>query len=381
MNLLKKAFVWSALLTKRFFKKPVFILILALIPLLVLALNIVAHQDSGVATVALAQENKEDKLSSEIVEELLSKNSIIRYVQSDMNESEELLKTGKVDSVWIFSDDFQKKTDKIAVSQSQRNYLVKIVEREKTASLLLLHEKLYGTLFKYCSESLYLNFATENVDELKGKTEEQLMEYYDDIHTDETLFEYLHIGSDTSLQSINEENYLVTPLRGIFSILIILCGLAVAMLFQKDVSKGLFSWVPYRTAPVLACVYHYIPIIIISDLSLISLIVVGLTGSILREILMIILYSLCCTLFCMIIRLLCGNIKVLSVLTPVIVVALFAICPVFYDFQSLWAIQMIFPTFYYLKAVYNDAYLLYMVAYFIISLCIYMLLSKVKRSV
>lgn len=381
MNLLKKAFVWFVLLAKRFFKKPVFILILALIPLLVLALNIVAHQDSGVATVALVQENKEDKLSSEIVEELLSKNSIIRYVQSDMNESEELLKTGKVDSVWIFSDDFQKKTDKIAVSQSQRNYLVKIVEREKTASLLLLHEKLYGTLFKYCSQSLYLNFATENVDELKGKTEEQLMEYYDDIHTDETLFEYLHIGPDTSSQSINEENYLVTPLRGIFSILIILCGLAVAMLFQKDVSKGLFSWVPYRIAPVLACVYHYIPIIIISALSLISLIVVGLTGSILREILMIILYSLCCTMFCMIIRLLCGNIKVLSVLTPVIVVALFAICPVFYDFQSLWAIQMLFPTFYYLKATYSDTYLLYMVAYFIISFCIYMLLSKAKRSV
>ena len=380
MNLLKKAFVWFILLAKRFFKKPVFILILALIPLLVSALNIVAHQDSGVATVALVQENKEDKLSSEIVKDLLSENSIIRYVQGDMNESEKLLKTGKVDSVWIFSDDFQKRTDKIAKSQSQRNYLVRIVEREKTASLLLLHEKLYGTLFKYCSESLYLNFAKENVDELKGKTDEQLMEYYDDIHADETLFEYLHIGSDTSSQSI-EENYLVTPLRGIFSILIILCGLAVAMLFQKDVSKGVFSWVPYRTAPVLACVYHYIPIIIISALSLISLIVVGLTGSMLREILMIMLYSFCCTVFCMIIRLLCGNIKVLSVLTPVIVVALFAICPVFYDFQSLRAIQMLFPTFYYLKAVYSDAYLLYMVAYFVISLCIYMILSKAKRSV
>lgn len=380
MNLLKKAFVWFVLLAKRFFKKPVFIIILALVPLLVSALNIVAHQDSGVATVALVQENKEDKLSSEIVKDLLSENSIIRYVQGDMNESEELLKTGKVDSVWIFSDDFQKRTDKIAKSQSQRNYLVRIVEREKTASLLLLHEKLYGTLFKYCSESLYLNFAKENVDELKGKTDEQLMEYYDDIHADETLFEYLHIGSDTSSQSI-EENYLVTPLRGIFSILIILCGLAVAMLFQKDVLKGVFSWVPYRTAPVLACVYHYIPIIIISALSLFSLIAVGLTGSMLREILMIVLYSFCCTVFCMIIRLLCGNIKVLSVLTPVIVVALFAICPVFYDFQSLWAIQMIFPTFYYLKAVYSDAYLLYMVAYSVISLCIYMILSKVKRLV
>lgn len=380
MNLLKKAFVWFVLLAKRFFKKPVFILILALVPLLVSALNIVAHQDSGVATVALVQENKEDKLSSEIVKDLLSENSIIRYIQSDMNESEKLLKTGKVDSVWIFSDDFQKRTDKIAKSQSQRNYLIRIVEREKTASLLLLHEKLYGTLFKYCSESLYLNFATENVDELKGKTDEQLMEYYDDIHADEALFEYLHIGSDNSSQSI-EENYLVTPLRGIFSILIILCGLAVAMLFQKDVSKGVFSWVPYRTAPVLACVYHYIPIIIISALSLFSLFAVGLTGSMLREILMIVLYSFCCTMFCMIIRLLCGNIRVLSVLTPVIVVALFAICPVFYDFQSLWAIRMIFPTFYYLKAVYSDAYLLYMVAYSVISLCIYMILSKVKRLV
>ena len=201
MNLLKKAFVWSALLTKRFLKKPVFILILALIPLLVVALNIVANQDSGVVSVALVQENKEDKLSSVIVDDLLAENSIIRYVKSDIDDSEKLLQTGKVDSVWIFSDDLKKRTDKVAISQSESNYLVKIIEREKTASLLLLHEKLYGTLFKYCSQSLYLNFATENIDELKGKTHKQLMEYYDNIHTGEGLFEYLHIGSGTLSQS------------------------------------------------------------------------------------------------------------------------------------------------------------------------------------
>lgn len=381
MNLLKKAFVWSALLTKRFLKKPVFILILALIPLLVVALNIVANQDSGVVSVALVQENKEDKLSSVIVDDLLAENSIIRYVKSDIDDSEKLLQTGKVDSVWVFSDDLKKRTDKVAISQSESNYLVKIIEREKTASLLLLHEKLYGTLFKYCSQSLYLNFATENIDELKGKTHEQLMEYYDNIHTDEGLFEYLHIGSGTLSQSKEEISYLVTPLRGIFSILIILCGLAVAMLFQKDVSKGVFSWIPHRITPVIAGIYHFMPIIVISVVSLVSLMVVGLSVSFVREILMIILYSFCCTIFCMIIRLLCGNIKILSVLTPLIVVALFAICPVFYDFQSLLAIQMLFPTFYYLKATYSDAYLLYMVAYCIISLFIYMLLSKAKKSV
>ncbi|MGN1126200.1 MAG: hypothetical protein ACI4RI_02045 [Ruminococcus sp.] len=381
MKLLKKAVVWFVLLAKRFFKKPVFILILSLIPLFVVALNVVAHQDGGVVSVALVQENKEDELSSEIVEDLLSEDSIIRYVQSDADESKKLLQTGKVDSVWIFSDDFQKRTDKLAIRQSQSNYLVRVVEREKTASLLLLHEKLYGTLFRFCSESLYMNFATENVEELKGKSEEQLMVYYDNVHSDDSLFDYSHIGSNSSSQNMEGAGYLVTPLRGIFSILIILCGLAVAMMFQKDVSKGVFSWIPHRTAPVIAGVYHYIPIIIISVVSLISLMAVGLTGSLTREILMIILYSFCCTLFCMIIRLLCGNIKILSVLTPVIVVALFAICPVFYDFEALRAIQMLFPTFYYLKAVYSDAYLLYMAVYCVVSALFYMVLCKIIKTV
>lgn len=379
MKRLKKAFYWFVLLSKRLLKKPVFIIILALIPLLVLALNIVARQDSGVISVALAQENKNDGLSSEIINELLTQDSLIRYVNCDIDESEKMLQSGKVDSVWIFSDDLQKKADKLVNNLTQRNYMVRIVEREQTVPLLLAHEKLYGTLFKYCSESLYLNFAKTNVAQLEYKTDEQLMKYYNEVHSNDGLFEYNHIDSNESAQSITETNYLVTPIRGIFSVLIILCGLAMAMLFSKDVSKGVFSWMPYRSQTFMAAVYHFIPIIIISFVSLISLFVIGVSVASLREVLLTLLYAICCTVFCMIFRLLCVNLKILGAVTPIIVIALIAVCPVFYDFEALRAIQIIFPPFYYLKAVYNDSYLIYMIIYSVASACVYFLLRKITK--
>lgn len=381
MKRLKKAFLWYILLTKRLLKKPVFIIILALIPLLAAALNIVAQQDSGVISVALAQENKNDELSSEIVSELLSENSLIRYTYCDAENARTLLREGKVDSAWIFSDELQEKTDKLVTNISKSNYLVEIIEREKTVPLLLAHEKLYGTLYKYCSESLYINFIRTNVTELDYMSDKQLMQYYDEIHADDSLFEYLYINSNQSGQGTAEASYLVTPLRGIFSVLIILCGLATALFFMKDISKGVFSQVPLKSRPFVAAGYHFTSIIFISAVALISLFIIGIAVAPLREVVMAVLYAFCCTVFCMIIRLLCVSLKILSVMTPVIVIALIAICPIFYDFEALRAIQIFLPPYYYIKAVYNDAYLLYMAVYCVISSFVYLFLCKVTKAV
>lgn len=377
MKRFKKAFLWYILLTKRLLKKPVFIIILALIPLLAAALNIVARQDSGVISVALAQENKNDELFSEIVSELLSENSLIRYTCCDTESAKTLLREGKVDSAWIFSDKLQEKTDNLVTNISKSNYLVEIIEREKTVPLLLAHEKLYGTMYKYCSESLYINFIRTNVRELDYTSDERLMQYYDEIHADGSLFEYQHINSNNT----SETSYLVTPIRGIFSVLIILCGLATALFFTKDISKGVFSQVSLKSRPFVAAGYHFTSIILISAVSLISLFVIGIAVSPLREVVMALLYAFCCTVFCMIIRLICVNLKIFSVMMPVIVIALIAICPIFFDFEALRAIQIFLPPYYYIKAVYNDAYLLYMAVYCVISSFVYLLLCKVTKAV
>ena len=51
---MKRMLIWLRLLTKRLYKKPVFLVILVLIPLLTFSYRVVAEQESGMVTVALA---------------------------------------------------------------------------------------------------------------------------------------------------------------------------------------------------------------------------------------------------------------------------------------------------------------------------------------
>lgn len=379
---MKKIMLWYLLLTKRLLKKPVFIVVLAMVPILVMSLNIVAQEDSGVISIALAQENKNDAMSSEIVDKLLSKNSLINYIECNSeDEAETFVREGKADSAWIFTDEMQGKTDHFVTNISEKNYIVRVVEREQTVPLLLSHEKLCGTLYKSCSESLYIQFVRENVNELDQMTDQQLMQYYDGIHADGNLFEYLYVDSDNSAEAVVGTSYLVTPVRGFMSVLIILCGLATAMFFMQDEKKGTFAWVSMRVRPFMSFGYHFTSIILISAVVLVSLFLTGISVSAVREVLMIMLYALCCTVFCMIVRLLCSDIKRLAVLTPFIVIALIAICPVFFDLEFLRPIQMFLPPYYYLNSVYDNRFLLYMVLYFITATALYALLCKLLKKV
>ena len=71
MNGFRKMLLWYFMLSKRLLKKYTFLLLLCAIPLLVVGMQVVSKQDSGMLTIVLCQENPEDSLSSKIVEDLL----------------------------------------------------------------------------------------------------------------------------------------------------------------------------------------------------------------------------------------------------------------------------------------------------------------------
>lgn len=379
MQKLKKLLLWYLLLTKRLIKKPVFIIILIMIPVLVLSLNLISKQDSGVLTIALAQEDTNDDVSSKIVNSLMEEKSLIKYINCTPEEAERAVKEGRADSAWIFRDNLKERIDTLVTQISKKNYIVTVIERERTVQVLLAHEKLAGVLYTACSESLYLQFSRNNTDELKSLSDDELMKYYNEIHKDGKLFEYCYTASNTSAQKTIETSFLVTPIRGILSVFVILSGLACAMFFMQDEEKGTFAWVSYRVKPFMAFGYHFTAIILVALAMVISLTIIGVSASLLREIVMIILYTLSCTSFCMIIRLLCSNVKALAVLTPFMVLALIAVCPIFLDFKTLQPIQALLPPYYYLNSLYNNSYLCYMLIYSAVAFLVYIVISKLKN--
>lgn len=376
---MRKLGMWFLLLTKRLYKKITFILILLLIPTLIFALGIAAQEDSGLIRVALAQEDASDALATEIIHDLASDSRLIYYVKCDTPEAAvSLVKHGKVDSAWIFQENLQEKIDTFARTKSEKDAFVRVVEREETVPLRISHEKLAGTLYRYCSESLYLQFTREEVPQLDSLSDEVMLSYYDGFFVNDNLFEFSYLDSSESTKDALNTGYLLTPIRGLLAIMVMLCGLATSMYFMQDDQRGSFAWIPQHKKSFVEFGYQMISILNVAIVMLLSLRLIGLTTSFLREVLMLLLFSVSCALFCMVLRQICGKIKVLGTLTPLLTVSMIAICPVFFDFKSTRGLQLLFPPTYYINAVHNKKFLLYMVIYCLCTGLIYKLLQMKK---
>ena len=82
-----------------------------------------------------------------------------------------------------------------------------------------------------------------------------------------------------------------------------------------------------------------------------------------RIVLVLLLFALCSSSFCLFLHNVFGNLRIFSVLIPLLTVLFIGICPVFFDFRALSHIQMLFPPTYYVNAIYDPKYLGYMVLY------------------
>ena len=74
-----KLLKWFLMLTKRLYKKVAFIAIMAIIPLIVIALSFAAKQEAGFIKICLTQENPQDEISTEIINDFLNEDTLIQF--------------------------------------------------------------------------------------------------------------------------------------------------------------------------------------------------------------------------------------------------------------------------------------------------------------
>lgn len=372
--------MWFFLLSKRLYKKATFVAILVMIPLMVVALNIVAQQDSGFVTIALAQEDPDDEISAAIVSDLMTNQRVIRFVKCETTEAAETMVTNlRADAAWVFPDDMQERIETFLATRRNKKPIVTVLLREETVPLRLSHEKLASALYTHCAPTLYRSYARAKTPELDGLSDEQLMSYYSGFEQENELFRFAYPDSEQSTGGANAGGYLVTPLRGLLSIFVLLGGLAAAMFYMQDERRGVFSWVRQSRLAAVSAGCQGIAVLNLSVVMLLSLAAIGMTVSLSRELLLLLMYMLCCTAFCSLLAQVCGRVNVLGMVTPPLIVCMVVVCPVFFNLGVFRKLQFLFPPTYYLNAVHNDRYVVYGVIYFAICAVLSLLLSRVKN--
>lgn len=372
LNILK----WFFMLSKRLYKKPSFLILLLLIPLCVFAFSFVAKQNSGFVNVVLSAPD-DDKVSNAVIEELLNESSIISFTVAD-SEQEALaeVKSGLADEAWIFTENARDEINEFV--GGDREKVVTVYTKEQNVTVRLAREKLTGVLYKYCARAYYLDYIRSMFSELDDKSNGELMAYFDNTSVDDSLFAFENPSN--TLDKVETINYLTSPIRGLLAIFAVLCGLAATMYYKQDEASGTFSYVKNNRKCFVAFGCVLTAVINISVVLLLSLSIASLSTGFLKELVIVFLYAVSCTSFCLLLGAIFKKLNTYSAIIPLLTVVFIGICPVFIDFRSILGIQLLFPPTYYINSSYNSKYLLYMVIYSAICLVLTFVLQKLKTS-
>lgn len=357
---MKKALLWLWMLTKRLYKKPTFLVILVLIPVLVLCYSASAGEDSGMLTVALASED--GSLPA------FEAGQLLRIVECTPREAETLVRHGKADTAWVFCEDWAQKVTDFAASPKAENGFVTVLVREDSVALKLSREKLSGSMYAAISRQVAIDFVRQNVPGLAEVSDQSLLEYVDKTFAGNRLFDYGQAGQ------AQQVHYLTAPLKGLLAVVVVLCGLASAMYWQEDLRRGTFGWLSGGKQGLAELGCQVVALINVGAVAVLALVLSGTAASPGREALAMGMLVVCVAATSAALRRLCGSTRALAVLLPPVVVITLVICPVFFDLAALRTVQKLLPVTHYLTgdlgglAVYTAA-----------SLGVYGLLGLLKR--
>lgn len=361
------------MLNKRLYKKPSFLALMLLIPLCVAIFACTAQERSGFVRIALAREQADDPVATAVMQDLLAADGLIQYTQLSRQAALEAVQTGQVDEAWIFPENTAGQTRDFI--SGNKKYIVQTVTREDTVSVKLAREKLSAAVYAYCAKAYYVDYVRSEFSQLDHLSDAELEVYFEEVKVNEDLFVYGN-PADISAQPVN---YLTSPIRGLLAVLVLLCSLAATLYYFQDTAAGTFAWVPENRRGLVALCCIVSATVNISAISLLSLGFASLAGNLLREILALLLYSLCCGAFCMLLKQVFSTTRTFAAIVPLIVVVMLSLCPVFFDFRELYIFQHLVPPTYYINASFDSKFLLYMPAYTAVCLVLAFLLSRLRR--
>ncbi|MBQ7955497.1 MAG: ABC transporter permease [Lachnospiraceae bacterium] len=377
MKRLYKSIKWGLFLNKRLLKKGSFLLVLLMVPLLIAGMRMAAKEESNVLTIALYG-GPEDELAGEIIVNLLSEDSIVKYVKADSQEmARKTVENGTADAAWIFVDDLQGALQEVAVSHNSN--VVTMVQREDNMQLRLARVKLYSAIYSKYLYAIFENFMETKLN-VTDLSKEEMMKYFSGVHVRNDLFQMSYMNKD---EEVAESNYLLTPLRGMLSVWLMLAGMASVMYFLQDKQNGLFDRVPIERRGALAVSYQWIVVLDGALMMLLSMLFTGTFVSWKKEIMCLLPFIFAAVGFCNLLRVLCGKMERLGALIPILILGMLVLCPVFIDFKSMRILQILFPPFYYLKSISSNVFLYEMLVYgavvWIAGILIEWLCNKRKR--
>ena len=353
-------------------KKPAFLVILILMPLLALGLSLVTGQESGAFTAAVYADPADEAASAFLIT-LEEAKTIIRLSPCDSEEAVfRAVENGEAEVGWIFRKGFAERLADY-VRGVKEEPLVTLVEQEDNVLISLSRERLYTILFPQISYLLFREKALSlKIDPVP--TEEELRSYYENVDPAEiTSF------VDVRGREVKTSSFLVSPARGMLALLILEGGIAGAIFCAEDEGRGVFLRMtrPRRLAVKATAVF--LPVADLSLTAYFALWLAGLLTDPLYEILLLLLYLFAAAGLSLLL------LAILRAPRPLGLTALFAallslaLTPTFLDVSGAGYLSFLLPATAYLRSVLVPANVKGLVLYAVLTLSASFLIFLIPR--
>ena len=375
MKKISRMFLWLMLFNKRLLKKISFLIILCSIPLLVLGVNLMAKQESGILRVVLYQEDA-DELSEEIVSDILQMESALSFVEVESEEEAiKLVQSNQADAAWIFPEDFEGLMEDCFRQGIWDEPLIRIVEKEDNVMLHLSREVLFGRLYSSISYMVYDHFVRTEVLGGTEISEEELWESYQKTNMDENMFVFSYLDGETADMGTS---YMLYPVRGLLALVIVLCGLALGLYFMQDEQNGIFIWMPLNRTVLGSWLYQMPGLVDVGLVVLLALLFSGVATGVLTEIGLMFVYLWMVAGFSDLVRRLCGKQVRLGAMIPLLMLVMLAVTPIFMGAPNMKWIQLLLPPYYYINALHSNGYRVGMLVYVVVIFVVDFLVLKLQ---
>ena len=372
---MKRVFLWFVLLNKRLARRASFWLILAAVPLLVLALGLLADQESGVSTIAVYAEDASDPAAAAVLERLENGRSVLRYVTcGSEREARDLVASSRADAAWVFPADLSERI--AAHAAGKHNPVVRVYAREGDDILRsLAREKLFAAIFPELSYDIYTRYVLDTLKPKPTPSAEALEDYYHSVERGDKIIELSFLDN----ASAEDTSYLVMPVRGLMALLVMMAALASALYFLHDARADSFVWLSRRKRRLLPYAYHLIPVLDTALVVVATLFLARLNTAWYRELALMALYALSCAAFAELMRQLLKGTARLGVAIPILMLAMLALSPIFFDLHGLRALQLLFPPYYYLNGTHNPIYLALLAGYTLLAFALSYAVGSIRE--
>ena len=352
---------WFVLLTKRNFKKPSFIFILLLIPVVTLAVTLITSRDTSVMHIGYTCEDTPADSTRELFTSFEKDSGIIAFRHyTDEKSGEKALENGEIESLWVFPQDIKNETEKYF--SGDKTAFIKMINRVGNEMTEASRDRLFCEIFPHVAYTLFEDYVTLELPGGDSLSEEELLYYYTSRGIDTDIIKVVTVNNSGEIQE-NRGNYITSPLRGIVSVAVLLSSLAAAMYTLSDIQRGLYALFPLIKRLALFLCSLLSSVIPASVTALVSIYLAGLGEGLTDEIFKMVLFAMACAFVSLLLMGLFKTPKAFAVSVPIIVISAIVFSPVFINLKAVPVIQGIFPSYYYLYSFTDTHQALYLALY------------------